>query len=85
MTSPSPVGLWWATTFGTVAARVTEPAAATRSVVLLVPALGYESSSSYRTLRAAAEALAAQGHLAIRVELPGTGDAGGATGPEVAS
>lgn len=82
MTSPSPVGVWWTTSDGAVAARITEPDVASTSVVLLVPALGYESSSSYRTLRAAAEALAAQGHLAVRVELPGTGDAGGATGPE---
>jgi pimeloyl-ACP methyl ester carboxylesterase len=81
MTSPSPVGRWWHTTYGAVAARITQPAVASRSVVLLVPALGYESSSSYRTLRAAAEALAVQGHVAVRLELPGTGDAAGATGP----
>jgi pimeloyl-ACP methyl ester carboxylesterase len=81
MTSPSPVGRWWDTTYGAVAVRITPPDVASRSVVLLVPALGYESSSSYRTLRAAAESLAAQGHVAVRVELPGTGDAAGPTGP----
>lgn len=82
MTSLSPVGLWWGTTYGAVAARVSEPTTPSASVVLLVPPLGYESSTSHRTLRAVAESLANQGHRAVRLELPGTGDAAGATGPE---
>jgi pimeloyl-ACP methyl ester carboxylesterase len=77
MSVARPVLHWWDTTVGTVAGWVSDPGRPTDSVVLLLPAFGYEHSSSYRTLRAAAEALAAQGHLAVRLDPPGTGDAGG--------
>ncbi|MBI1377928.1 MAG: alpha/beta fold hydrolase [Frankiales bacterium] len=80
MPTREPVALWASTSLGVVALQVSVPAVPTGSVAVLVPALGYESSTSHRTLRALAEGLAEAGHLAVRVDLPGTGDAGGETG-----
>jgi pimeloyl-ACP methyl ester carboxylesterase len=51
--------------------------AAARTAVILCPPFGWEEVSSYRSLRSWAERLAAAGHPALRVSLPGTGDSGG--------
>jgi pimeloyl-ACP methyl ester carboxylesterase len=48
--------------------------------VLLCPQFGIQAVSSYRSLRAWGEHLAGDGHLALRLDLPGTGDSPG--GPE---
>jgi dienelactone hydrolase len=51
--------------------------------VVLCPPFGWEDMCSYRARRDWAERLAADGHLALRVDLPGTGDsAGGPTRPD---
>jgi pimeloyl-ACP methyl ester carboxylesterase len=42
--------------------------------VLLLPPLGYEDTSAYRPLRILADALAAAGHLVLRLDWPGQGD-----------
>jgi dienelactone hydrolase len=54
-----------------------EPSAARGTAVLLVPPFGWEDACSYRVLRAWAGRLAADGHRALRITLPGTGDSGG--------
>jgi pimeloyl-ACP methyl ester carboxylesterase len=46
--------------------------------VLIVPPLGWEDVSSYRSRRAWAEQLAHDGFPALRIDLPSTGDSGGA-------
>lgn len=51
--------------------------AAARTAVILCPPFGWEEVTSYRSLRFWAERLAAAGHPALRVSLPGTGDSGG--------
>jgi hypothetical protein len=45
--------------------------------VLMVPPFGWDDQSAYRPRRAWAQALAADGHTVLRLELPGTGDAAG--------
>jgi alpha-beta hydrolase superfamily lysophospholipase len=45
--------------------------------VVLVPPFGWDEVASYRIRRAWADELAAAGHPAVRLDLPGTGDAGG--------
>jgi pimeloyl-ACP methyl ester carboxylesterase len=45
--------------------------------VLIVPPLGWEDVSSYRSRRAWAEQLARDGFPALRIDLPSTGDSGG--------
>lgn len=48
-----------------------------RAAVLLCPPFGWEDISSYRSRRSWAEALAADGHAALRIDLPGAGDSAG--------
>ena len=48
-----------------------------RAAVLFCPPFGWEEVCSYRSLRFWSEQLAAAGHPALRVSLPGTGDSGG--------
>src|SRR3954451_21514074 len=45
--------------------------------VVLVPPFGWDEVASYRIRRAWADELAAAGHPTVRIDLPGTGDAGG--------
>lgn len=55
------------------------PVAALRSGtgVVLCPSFGWDELCAYRSLRAWADALAAVGHTALRIDLPGIGDSGG--------
>lgn len=46
--------------------------------VLICPPFGWEDVCSYRSRRAWAEHLAAEGYSTLRVDLPGSGDSGGA-------
>ncbi len=48
--------------------------------VLICPPWGWDEVVSYRARRAWAEYLAAAGHPALRIDLPGTGDSGGLPG-----
>jgi pimeloyl-ACP methyl ester carboxylesterase len=47
------------------------------TAVLMAPPFGWEDVCSYRSRRAWAESLAAQGFPVLRLDLPGTGDSGG--------
>jgi alpha-beta hydrolase superfamily lysophospholipase len=47
------------------------------TAVLLVPPFGWDEVASYRSRRAWAQRLAADGHPTARLSLPGTGDSGG--------
>ncbi len=47
------------------------------TAVLLVPPFGWDDQGAYRPRRAWAEALAAAGHPALRIDLPGAGDSEG--------
>jgi alpha-beta hydrolase superfamily lysophospholipase len=51
-----------------------------RTAVLLVGPLGWDDVASYRPRHDWAEVLAAQGHPAARIDLPGTGDSAGGPG-----
>lgn len=62
-------------TFATLHAP--EPGLHARSAVLLCPPFGWEEYCSYRSRRAWAEHLAAEGHTVLRLDLPATGDSGG--------
>jgi pimeloyl-ACP methyl ester carboxylesterase len=54
-----------------------------QSGVLILPPIGYPYWSSHRTLRVLAESLAANGHIAMRLDYESTGDsAGGQWDPE---
>lgn len=48
------------------------------TAVLILPPWGWDEVTSYASRRAWAERLAADGHHALRIDLPGTGDSGGA-------
>ena len=48
-----------------------------RTGVVICPPFGWEEVCSYRARRTWAQQLAAEGRLAVRLQLPGTGDAGG--------
>jgi pimeloyl-ACP methyl ester carboxylesterase len=54
------------------------PAEGVGAAVLLCPPLGWDDVCSYRARRDWAVQLAAAGHPVLRVDLPGTGDSGGA-------
>jgi pimeloyl-ACP methyl ester carboxylesterase len=45
--------------------------------VVLCPPFGWDELCTHRSLRGWADALAAGGHAALRIDLPGTGDSGG--------
>jgi pimeloyl-ACP methyl ester carboxylesterase len=49
-----------------------------RTAVLICPPFGWEDVCSYRSRREWAEQLAAAGHPVLRIDLPSTGDSGGA-------
>jgi alpha-beta hydrolase superfamily lysophospholipase len=55
-----------------------EPAGPRRdTAVLMCPPFGWDDVCSYRSRRAWAESLAAEGYPVLRLDLPGTGDSGG--------
>jgi pimeloyl-ACP methyl ester carboxylesterase len=59
-------------------AHLHEPAdGASGQAVVIVPPFGWDDVASYRARREWAAGLAAAGHPALRLDLPGTGDAGG--------
>jgi alpha-beta hydrolase superfamily lysophospholipase len=61
-----------------VFAHLHEPAAGPAGTgVLLCPAFGWDELCSHRSLARFAAELAAAGHAALRIDLPGTGDSGG--------
>lgn len=62
---------------GPVFVTLHQPEGAPRTAVLLCPPFGWDEVCSYRPLRRWAESLAATGHPALRLSLPGTGDSGG--------
>jgi alpha/beta superfamily hydrolase len=51
--------------------------ASSTTAVVLAPPWGWDDVSSYRSRRSWAEDLAAAGHPTLRLDFPGTGDAGG--------
>jgi pimeloyl-ACP methyl ester carboxylesterase len=55
----------------------TPHAVATSSAVLILPPIGYEYWSAYRTTRVLAERLARAGHTVLRLDYHGSGDAAG--------
>jgi alpha-beta hydrolase superfamily lysophospholipase len=60
-----------------VFARYDAPRERSRTSVLLLAPFGWEETCSYRSRRAWARRLAADGHTALRIDLPGTGDSAG--------
>ncbi len=54
-----------------------DEATARSSGVVILPPVGYQYWSSYRTLRVLAERLAGDGHVVLRVDYDGTGDSAG--------
>lgn len=70
-------GGWIPSPEGPLAAWVTAADQPCTLGVVVLPAFGYESSSSYRTTRALAEAAARRGARVLRVDYPGTGDSAG--------
>jgi dienelactone hydrolase len=69
--------LYLETPSGPVFALLTEPSDPRGSAVLIVPPFGWDAVASYRPRRAWAESLAGAGHLAMRIDLPGSGDSAG--------
>ena len=59
---------------------VDDPPAEPRSGVVILPPFGWEEVCSYRARRQWAQHLAADGRLALRVQLPGTGESAGSAG-----
>jgi alpha-beta hydrolase superfamily lysophospholipase len=51
-----------------------------KTAVLICPPFGWDDICSYRSRRAWAEYLAANGHTALRIDLPSTGDSSGSPG-----
>ena len=45
--------------------------------IVFCPPFGWDELCTYRSLRAWADSLVADGHVALRMDLPGTGDSGG--------
>ncbi len=71
-------GFYLALASDTVFALSHEPSGARHSTgVLFCPPFGWDDVCSYRSRRTWAEALAGAGHLALRIDLPGTGDSAG--------
>jgi dienelactone hydrolase len=71
-------GLHLDTAGGVAFAHLHEPAVAGRdTAVLLLPPFGWVDMCSYRVRRDWAQALAAEGHPVLRLDLPGSGDAAG--------
>ena len=62
---------------GPLAGWVTRPERTNGVAVVLLPAVGYGHSTGHRMLRVLAEALAARGCTAVRIDYPGTGDIAG--------
>ena len=56
--------------------------AASGTAVLVCPTWGWDDVASYRSRRAWADRLAADGHPTLRIDLPGAGDSGGSPGDE---
>jgi hypothetical protein len=52
-------------------------AGAADTAVLLLPPFGYDDVCAYRGLRTWALSLSVEGHAALRIDLPGSGDSGG--------
>lgn len=74
-------GVWLSRPIGPLAGWFNRPAGASVGLgVLMLPPVGYESSSSHRAWRRIAEALAARGCLVLRIDYPGTGDSAGQAG-----
>jgi len=73
------VGRWIGPPDRPLMAWFTTPVGHTGTVgVVIIPPLGYELWTSYRTLRTLAERLAGQGCTVVRFDLAGTGDSSGA-------
>ncbi|MGH9105281.1 MAG: hypothetical protein ACRDZX_05485, partial [Acidimicrobiales bacterium] len=67
--------------FGPLAARVTAPSGRFNGLgVAVLPAIGYDNSSSFRALHVLAGELARQGCLVARVDPYATGDSAGIAG-----
>jgi alpha-beta hydrolase superfamily lysophospholipase len=54
-----------------------DPTATARVPILILPPFGWHDVASYRSRRTWAMHLASNGHPALRIDLPGTGDSGG--------
>lgn len=59
---------------GTLVVEHARPGPVAPAAVLLLPPLGYEDTSAYRPLRVLADALAAAGHVVLRLDWPHLGD-----------
>jgi len=59
---------------GTLVVEHARPGPVAPAAVLLLPPLGYEDTSAYRPLRVLADAIAAAGHVVLRLDWPHLGD-----------